>query len=237
MIRAVICDIYGTLLEVGPAPADAECRWKELWLARFGGPSAPTLREFDQAIRAHIPSRHAEGRARGLLQPEIVWPTLAASAFPVLHRLPAEEQESFFLQHARLCRTTRLAPGAADCLRDAQTACLLLGIASNAQACTRGELAHALAMESLDASLFHPAASFYSYEHGVAKPDPRVFRHLGTRLAALGMAPEEILMVGDRLDADIGPAHAAGWAAWHLRREPGPSAGPWLQLRQHLASA
>jgi FMN phosphatase YigB (HAD superfamily) len=237
MIRALILDIYGTLLEVGPAPADAEHRWKKLWLARFGGPSAPSRQEFDETIRALIPAQHAEGRARGLLQPEIVWPTLAAAAFPVLHRLPAEEQTSFFLQHARLSRTTRLAPGAADCLRSAQAARLLLGIASNAQACTRGELADALATESLDTTLFHPAASFYSYEHGVAKPDPRVFCHLGTRLAALGMAPEEILMVGDRLDTDIRPAQAAGWASWHLRPEPGPSAGPWLQLRQHLASA
>ena len=32
-IRAVIFDVYGTLLEVGPAPPDADARWQRLMVA------------------------------------------------------------------------------------------------------------------------------------------------------------------------------------------------------------
>jgi HAD superfamily hydrolase (TIGR01549 family) len=49
---------------------------------------------------------------------------------------------------------------------------------------------------------------FASAEFGLAKPDPQIFA------AALSQAqcePEEALMVGDRLDNDIGPAKSQGW--------------------------
>ncbi|MFI1534888.1 HAD family hydrolase [Streptomyces anandii] len=42
-----------------------------------------------------------------------------------------------------------------------------------------------------------------SYEHGVQKPDPRLF---ATACAALGAEPEEVVMVGDNRHADGGAA-------------------------------
>ena len=56
-----------------------------------------------------------------------------------------------------------------------------------------------------------------SGDTGLAKPDPNVFA------AAAGQAkcaPEEIAMVGDRLDNDIAPARAAGWKTIRLLRGP-----------------
>ncbi len=235
MIRAVICDIYGTLLEVGPPPPDAEERWARLWQETVGTPDPPSLDQLDTAVRRLVPVHHAAGRARGLLQPEIDWPALAAEAFPALKRVPASQRPWFYHQHAGLCRTTRLAPEAADCLRSLHHAGLVLGIASNAQACTRLELAASLTAAGLDPRLFTEHACFFSHEHGVAKPDPRVFHTLSARLAALGIAPAESLMVGDRPDNDIRPALAAGWAAWELRPHPGPRAGSWSALKAWLA--
>jgi FMN phosphatase YigB (HAD superfamily) len=40
-----------------------------------------------------------------------------------------------------------------------------------------------------------------SFEHGVQKPDPRLFE---IALAELGLAPAEALMVGDRASRDAG---------------------------------
>jgi FMN phosphatase YigB (HAD superfamily) len=237
MIRAVICDIYGTLLEVGPPPPDAEARWSRLWRTHVGTSRAPTLHELEDAVRQRIPSHHAAGRARGLIQPEIDWPALAADAFPDLNQLPPTIRPEFFFQHARLRRSTRLAPGAADCLRALHQSGRLLGIASNAQACTRLELARSLADHGLDCSLFTEAASFFSYQHGVAKPDPRVFQSLAHHLLSLGIEPSETLMVGDRLDTDIAPATAAGWATWLLHPSPGPAAGDWPALLAWLDPA
>ena len=118
MIRAVICDIYGTLLEVGPPPPDAEERWARLWQETVGTPDPPSLAQLDTAVGRLVPVHHAAGRARGLQQPEIDWPALAAEAFPALERVPAPQRPWFYHQHAGLCRTTRLAPEAADCLED-----------------------------------------------------------------------------------------------------------------------
>jgi FMN phosphatase YigB (HAD superfamily) len=235
MIRAVICDIYGTLLKVGPPPPDAEDRWTHLWRETVGTPDPPRLSDLDAAVRQRVPAHHAAGRARGLIQPEIDWPALAAEAFPALLRVRPEQRPWFYHQHATLCRSTRLAPGAADCLLTWRHTGRLLGIASNAQECTRLELAASLAEAGLSVSLFAEHACFFSCEHGVAKPDPRVFETLSHRLANHGITPSETLMVGDRIDNDILPATAAGWAAWHLTTHPAPHAGNWSALQAWLA--
>lgn len=57
-----------------------------------------------------------------------------------------------------------------------------------------------------------------SVNWGVAKPSKAFFTKL---VQASGVRPDEILYVGDRLDNDILPAHAAGLRTAHLRR------GPW----------
>jgi FMN phosphatase YigB (HAD superfamily) len=237
MIRAVICDVYGTLLEVGPPPPDAEARWTRLWQESVAAPDPPSLTELDTAVRRLVPVHHAAGRARGLVQPEIDWPALAAQAFPALGRLPPDQHASFFYTHAQLIRSTRLARGAADCLRSLKRAGLVLGIASNAQACTRLELATSLQSAGLNPAVFDEDACFFSYEHGVAKPDPRVFHSLADRLARRGISAAETLMVGDRADTDVAPATAAGWAAWQLAPNQRPHAGDWPALQAWLGLA
>lgn len=234
MIRAVICDIYGTLLDVGPPPPDAEPRWHQLWHASITHHPAPTLTELDTAVRARVPASHAAGHATGLLQPEIDWLHLAEEAFPALRQIPAEQRPEFYYHHATLVRSITLAADAAPCLHRMTTLGIHIGIASNAQACTRLELASAFTQADLDLSLFHPQIQFWSYLEGVAKPDPLVFSTLTARLATLGIAPAETLMVGDRIDADITPARHAGWSAWLLQPTPGPLAGPWSALQRWL---
>ena len=59
-----------------------------------------------------------------------------------------------------------------------------------------------------------------SFEHGVQKPDPAIFR---LALEALGVAPDEAVMVGDRPSHDGGAAFA-GVAALVL--PPAPDHGP-----------
>ena len=49
---------------------------------------------------------------------------------------------------------------------------------------------------------------FASAEFGLSKPDPEIFRRA---ISLAGCAPERTLMVGDRLDNDIGPAKSQGW--------------------------
>ena len=97
---------------------------------------------------------------------------------------------------------------------------LTLGIVANQPAAARDRLeragiAHLFAHQGL------------SGETGFRKPDPRAFTAV---VEALGIAPAECIMVGDRLDNDIAPAKALGMATVlfrtgrHRRQRPRSSA-------------
>ncbi len=71
---------------------------------------------------------------------------------------------------------------------------------------------------------------------GIRKPDPRIFL-LG--VDALGLKPEEVMVVGDSLDKDIIPAHEAGCQTVWLRGEgwtPAPHNGdcPYCEIIDSL---
>lgn len=62
---------------------------------------------------------------------------------------------------------------------------------------------------------------FVSSDHGVTKQGGGLFPLVA---AALGVEPEEILHVGDRLDGDVAPARRAGWRALHYAGRAGIAA-------------
>jgi HAD superfamily hydrolase (TIGR01509 family) len=77
----------------------------------------------------------------------------------------------------------------------------------------------------------------FSEEFGHFKPDTGLFRHA---LRQAGVAPEESLMVGDRLDNDIAPAAVLGmataWIRWPDRSAKGWPLGDDHKARAYLAS-
>lgn len=237
-IRAVICDVYQTLLEVGPPPADAGARWAALWRQTFGAPPALSLQEFSTACTRVIAREHAATRARGIAHPEVWWPAVAAEVIPALRALPPGAQADFLFAHMQLNRSLRLVPGAAAGLRRLTTTGRLLGLASNAQAYTWRELDEALAGAGLSRAVFAPELCFWSCLHGFSKPDPHVFCLLSARLTARGIGPTETLMVGDREDNDLIPARAHGWQTWRLGAVPadGSPGGDWAALLRWLKS-
>lgn len=232
-VKAVIFDVYHTLLAVHPAPADAENRWTILTdpffpaplsptAAGASSPARPTLGEFDRTCREFIAEAHRLLRARGLGNPEVDWASVVRRAagrhgfFPASGPDAGSALEPFLIAHAALQRTTTAMPGAAEFLSGLQARGLLAGIASNAQSYTLAELAAA----GIPPSRFPPRVCFWSWQQGFSKPDPGVFAYLSTQLATHhGIQPREILMIGDRLDNDIHPAQAAGWRAWHFQGE------------------
>ena len=232
--RAVLFDIYGTLLEVGPPPPDADALWQRLCRDLLHAEPRLTRLEFSIACQQVIARHHEADRALGVRWPEVHWPSVVAKVLPELTRLSPPAQEEFLLGQIQTGRTLRLSAAAAAALRRFQARPGLLGIASNAQAYTLRELADALAPHGLGPDLFARDLCFWSFEHGFSKPDPHVFQILTARLAARGIRPGEALMIGDRLDNDIEPARAHGWQAWHLTLDAnGPEAGGWGALAAH----
>lgn len=229
-VRAVIFDVYQTVLEVAPPPAAAAQRWRTLWTRIPGRGPRPSLEEFTARCEAVIRRERATARDRGIAWPEVYWPQVAVEAAPALRALEGAALEDWLFAHAQMVRTVRLAPGAGNLLRSLVPTGLGLGVASNAQPYTWRELDGALAEVGMSRACFDPALCFWSFAHGFSKPDPHVFRVLTARLAARGIPADAALMVGDRLDNDIQPALRAGWQAWHLR-SPDPTPGQRLDGR------
>ena len=92
-LRAVAFDIYHTLFEVGPPPADADERWEALWKDALADPPRLTLDEFAVECDKIIRREHAAARRVGVLYPEIYWPAVAKEALPELARLGETERD------------------------------------------------------------------------------------------------------------------------------------------------
>ena len=234
-IRAIICDVYRTILDVGEAPQDAEERWIKLCRGALGRDSGLSLEQLAARCGDIISEDLREARERGILYPEVQWPAVMNRALPGLETLPHADLDAFLFDHAQLFRTLRMNPGCATVLRECRERGILLGIASNAQAYTLRELELALREAGLDASIFQSDITFWSFEHGFSKPNPHVFQILRARLQARGVSRSETLMIGDREDNDIAPARAAGWRTWLFPdpRNHGGN-GDWDSLRRVL---
>lgn len=237
-IRAVIFDIYGTLLEVGPPPADADARWRRLFADLLH--SQPRLSRLDFYVASNrlIARRHEASRARGILWPEVQWPAIVAEVLPEVRRLSRAEQDEFIFRQIQTGHTPRLTADTGAALRWLKERRCLLGIASNAQAYTLRELQEALVRHGLGLDLFERELSFWSFEHGFSKPDPHVFQIIASRLEARGVPPGEALMVGDRFDNDIEPARVHGLEAWLLKPTEATGTrneGSWRELLRWLA--
>ena len=236
--RALISDIYDTLLQVGPPPADAAERWEFLWEDMLADPARLTLAEFAAACEQIIAREHDSAFRVGVGNPEIYWPAVAKEALPELARLAERESDEFLYQHARLERTTRLMPGAAEILRKLEETRVLLGLASNCQPYTLRELDAALATAKLSRAVFKPELCFFSFSAGFSKPNPHAFRLMRAELQVCGIAPADTLFVGDHLVNDIEPARLHGFQTWQLTAAPpfdGHDGGDWLVLGEHLA--
>jgi putative hydrolase of the HAD superfamily len=235
-IRAVIFDVYGTLLEVGPPPPDADTRWQLLCQDLLHMEPRLSRLNFSAASSKVMARHHQAARARGIPWPEAHWPSVVTEVVPELAQLSRHDQEEFLFRQMQTDHSTRMAAETAAALRWLKERPILLGIASNAQAYTVRELKESLAAHALGMDLFEPDLCFWSFEHGFSKPDPHVFQTLTARLAALGISPRDTLMVGDRLDNDIEPVRAWGWQTWQLTAWPvedGRMAGDWNQLAHH----
>jgi FMN phosphatase YigB (HAD superfamily) len=239
-LRAVIFDIYKTVLEVGPPPGDRDTRWETLAREALGVRPQLNLGEFAFACEQVIAREHTRARAVGIPFPEIFWPDIVMEVLPELGALAGKARDDFLFSQQALFRSVRLMPAAVEVLRALPGRGVLPGIASNAQPYTLRELGGALAGAGLSLDLFAADVSFWSFAHGFSKPDPHVFRLLTARLRARGVTPDATLMVGDRMDNDIMPARAQGWKTWQLTSatsgESSESGGDWPRLGDFIAA-
>ena len=234
-VRAIIFDVYKTILDVREAPLDAEKRWHNLLVQTLGSSLDVSLEEVANRCTGIVREDHSEARGRGIDYPEVNWPTVMKRALPSLDSLSEAKLANFIFHHAQLSRTLKLMPSCGSLLRRCVQSGILLGIASNAQAYTLRELQVALKRARLNLGIFQADLTFWSFQNGFSKPDPYVFQTLRARLQNRRIASSETLMVGDREDNDLGPAETVGWRIWQFSQcSENANRGNWESLARFL---
>ncbi len=226
-LKAVIVDVYQTLLEVAHPEGDREEAWKQLYREYFDAPPEMTLEHLAERCRHIVSGDHSQAHRAGVVHPEVVWADVMRRALPTFAGLPEERGEDFLFHHIQLLRTLSLAPGCTRLMQICRDRGIVLGIVSNAQPYTLRELDTLLRTGGQSLEGFEKDLCVWSFENGFSKPDPHVFRLLAFRLRHRGIRPEETLVIGDRRDNDIGPAGAQGFQTWWIN---GSQEGNWRAL-------
>ncbi|MFZ9936829.1 MAG: HAD family hydrolase [Luteolibacter sp.] len=221
--RAVIFDIYGTLLDAGAGGVKPDAAVDPLlreWLAGHGHvpPDSPSG-ALHQAVLGH----HA---ASSLPYPEVDLRVLWREVLG----LPVEYDATALVTGIEnLWHPARWMPGAGNAIRRLLAAGMPLGLLSNAQCNTLDSLGPL-------AGCFEPDLTVLSYRHGIAKPSPEIFVLLCERLHARGIAPAEALFIGNDPLQDIVPAAMAGmrtaWFVGHPGSQRPGSCDPDFVIRE-----
>ncbi len=189
-IRAVLFDVYGTLL-----------------VSRAGGSHPdPELRE--AIARVHAASPHPF--------PEVDIREIYAGLRP---ELTAAEIEALAMEQECAFNPVSAMPGAVDTLRTLASSGMALGLVSNAQFYTVPILERCLGA-SLAGLGIDPALCQFSYALRRAKPDPVIFHAAQEALAQRGIEPAAVLYVGNDVRNDIDPARATGFRTALLAGDP-----------------
>jgi len=212
--RAVIFDIYGTLLisaagDVGKDAARDSGRAFAAALEDAGLETGP--RDGVRLLRRGIDRIHREKKDRGIEFPEVdilaVWEDVLARSSGILSpdrlRLAALSYE---------CRVNPVwpMPGLLSLLHRLHRSGVRLGILSNAQFYTPVLLEYFLGA-SHERVGFDADLCLFSWQAGEAKPSPGLFATMNRRLAAQGIRPDQVLYLGNDMGKDIRPAQQAGW--------------------------
>jgi putative hydrolase of the HAD superfamily len=221
-VRAVLFDIYGTMLisasgDVGTscgegravAAADA-CAAAGLSLSRDTTVLVSILSE---TILAH--HRHAQDQ--GIAFPEV---DIVAVWNEVLDRLAAQgaaaiEAREVDIRRLAIEYETRVnpvwpMPDLRPCLESLLTKNRQLGLVSNAQFFTL-ELFPALLERNLEELGFSRSLQFFSFQHRQAKPGTYLYELARQSLESMGIRPDEALYIGNDMLNDIMPAKQVGF--------------------------
>lgn len=217
-IRAVAFDVYGTIVisASGDVGTDQEqtrgAAFREsLAAVGVGFPND----EIDGAavLRQQIVAQQDRLRAVGIEYPEIdileAWrDTLTQLRIP----LPRSHSALPALAVEFECRTnpTWMMPHADDVLRQLRNAPLPLGIVSNAQFYTPVVIEAFFDATPEDLG-FAAELQVYSYQHREAKPGVALYERSAAAFGERGIAPGEVLYIGNDLLKDVMPASRVGF--------------------------
>ncbi|MGH9126356.1 MAG: HAD family hydrolase [Acidimicrobiales bacterium] len=203
MISAVLFDVGGVIT----TPDHAMVRHG---LARAG--CDPSTEAIDRAHYAGISALDAGVIETGRLDWRRYDAAVARSVGVPEERLP-EAVEGLEEAWRRMRGWRRIVPGSLDGLRRLAETGVSLGVVSNADGTVADQLVEDQVCQVGSGRGVEVAVVVDSTVVGIEKPDPRIFT---VALDALGVAPEQVVFVGDTIFADVVGARAAGLRPLHL---------------------
>ena len=221
-VRAVVFDIYGTLMisgsgdigvaEAGRGEAAAHAALRAAGLLRQApGPSWGVAEAFTDAIRR----AHARALDEGVDYPEVevreIWQEVVLDLVRQGRTREPDEAalERLAVEYESRTNPVWPMPGAETVIDRLAAAGLHLGVVSNAQFYTP-LLFPALIGRSLAELGFDRDLCVWSWRLGRAKPSPLLFQALIAGLQARGIAPAETVYVGNDMLKDVWAARQAG---------------------------
>lgn len=222
-IRAVLFDIYGTMLISGAGDISLQTGTSSndafhAALITAGVPSTLACAYSVENLHHTIAEHHAASRQRGIEFPEVnisdVWQDMLSefSRRDPDREVILEGVDPFrvALEYEVRINPVWPMPGLAECLRELRRRELVLGVVSNAQAMTP-ELFRALLGQTLEDLGFASELQFFSYQHGESKPGLLMFQAAAAELDRRGVAPEQTVYVGNDALNDIWAAKQVGF--------------------------
>jgi FMN phosphatase YigB (HAD superfamily) len=236
-VRAVLWNVYGTLLAIAPA---GELLFEHPQAFIMSNALDRTIQEFkmwaSMSRKPGQPSDYVLGQYRQLLaeqsslpggterypevQAERIWETILKRLLQKDYKFDANfygalnelSRKVAYFFHASL-QGTACYDGAARALRHVREAGLEQGLLADGQCFTTVQLQRGLSAQDPDAKvddLFGDGLRLFSCEVRGKKPSERLFRRAVEMLYEKGLSPGEVLHVGSRLQQDLVPAKRLG---------------------------
>ena len=223
-IRAVVFDVYGTLISSGvgdislASESNRDARLRAS-LVDNGFDLTEASREYalDQQLRTIICQHQAKRRSEGVDYPEVeirlVWQDLIHTMFEKnwIHADQTGEIEALIVDYECRVNPTQVMPNLLNTLQAIRERGLIMSIISNAQFYTE-HLFEAWTDQSIESLSFSPTCNVWSYQELIAKPSTHLYTTAANRLMKHhAIDASAVLYIGNDIRNDIWPAQKIGF--------------------------
>lgn len=223
-VRAVVFDVYGTLVvsgsgDIGSADSNDHSSLMGRVVSEAGLADQLESLPTDQTLKSTISKMNASRIGDDCPSPEVdivsVWQNVLAN-----HGLPRAEQcieqvVCLAATYESMANPTWPMPGAEEVLERLGSRGFDLGVVSNAQVFTPLLVQDLLILKKFEGSGFRHDLCFFSNRYRHSKPGDRLFQALLQNLQRRGILPQEALYVGNDMLNDVWSASQVGMkTAW-----------------------
>ena len=215
MIKAVIFDVYGTLVkskatDISREPKNRDAQIKALEELKQKYNLSISAEKILENLFDEIKKEHLQREKEGVTFPEIIIEDTWKKIFERLNLTENIDFKEFALEYHNLCCDCSIYPNTKKLLLLLKEQNVHLGIISNAQFYTGPELVRLLNIKETE-EIFDKKLIFYSCKLGYSKPNQKIFDLLKKELFNLKIKPEETLFVGNDVYKDIDTARKVGF--------------------------